>query len=132
MKLVNVSVKLIISAKKIITGILANVVVKMANIWKLLLTIQKLCDGIIYVMDIFMDIIPINMTTNSDGKKYKISFKKLVLKVQVLFFDEKTEFGGSGFDNILIDKKLYWNILAFDSYTKPWLVQNHCILDSIK
>ena len=50
----------------------------------------------------------------------------------MLFFDEKTEFGGSGFDNILIDKKLYWNILAFDSYTKPWLVQNHCILDSIK
>ena len=50
----------------------------------------------------------------------------------MLFFDEKTEFGGSGFDNILKDKKLCRNILVFDIYTKLWLVQNHCILDSIK
>ena len=40
---VDVSVKNIIYVKKIIFGILLHVVVKMENIWQVLLMIQQLC-----------------------------------------------------------------------------------------
>ena len=35
-------------------------------------------------------------------------------------------------DRILLDKKSYKNILVYNIYTKNFLMQNHCVLGSVK
>ena len=48
------------------------------------------------------------------------------------YFDDIIKIEDFDFDNISIDKnnvKIFWFITF---YTKFWLVQNHCVLGSIK
>ena len=47
-------------------------------------------------------------------------------------FDDITESEDFNFDNILIDEKSKENILIYDILYKTLIVQNLCVLDSIK
>ena len=48
------------------------------------------------------------------------------------YFDCIIKFENWDFDNILLDEKSYENVPIYISGTKVWLVQNLCILCSLK
>ena len=52
--------------------------------------------------------------------------------MECYYFDDITEIEDFDFNNILIDKKSYQNILVYSISCKTWLEQNHCVLGSIK
>ena len=75
----NVNIKLIVHAKKIIFGILAHVLVRIASIWKSVTdTSVILCDEIISVMDIISatmtNTTSTNVTKNCHNKKVRYKF----------------------------------------------------------
>ena len=59
-------------------------------------------------------------------------YEKYLIKMECYYFDDIIEIEDFDFNNILIDKKSYQNILVYSISCKTWLGQNHCVLGSIK
>ena len=60
-------------------------------------------------------------------------FKKVRIKYRTCYsFDGIIKLEHFDLDNILLDKKLHENILIYDISYKTLVIQNLCVLDSVK
>ena len=61
-----------------------------------------------------------------------MNYRKLILKNARVLFRYIIKFEDFDLYALSIDEKCYENVLVYNNHTKIYLVQNHCVLGSVK